>query len=106
MEEDQGKPAEPLTSLPVKVKHVEPPGGAAEVYANYVDISWTSFDLQYRFSHNQRLPNEPEPTNKIEHRATVTLSWAQAKMKVAQSAAIIEKYEALNGEIKLPPTLP
>ncbi len=106
MEEDQGKPAAPLSSPPVKVRHVEAPGGAAEVYANYVDISWTSFDLQYRFSHNQRLPNEPEPTNRMEHRATVTLSWAQAKMLVAQTLAILQKYEQLNGEIELPPKLP
>lgn len=108
MEEDQKKPAAPasLSPAPVKIIYSEPPTGAAQIYANYIDISWTSFDLQYRFSHNQRLANEETPTNKIEHRATVTLSWPQVKSLLLQTADVVKRYENLNGEIQPIPKLP
>lgn len=84
-----------------KIIHCEPASGAQQVYANYVDVSWTVYDVQIRYSHNQRLPDEP-PTNRLEHRATVTLAWPEAKALVGILQDVLDRYEGLNGEILVP----
>jgi hypothetical protein len=89
----------------VKIVHCEPPGGACQVYANHIQLSWTAHDVQFRYSHNHRLPEEP-PTNRLEHRATVTLAWSEAKALLAMLADLIPRYEKANGEIIFPATLP
>ena len=88
----------------VDVVHCEAPGGAAQVYANLFELSWTSHDVQIRLSHNQRLPSEL-PTNRQEHRATVTLAWSETKGLAIALASLLQRYEAENGEIK-PVVLP
>jgi hypothetical protein len=106
MDEEKVKPIEPLSGPPAKTEYREAPGGACSIYANYADISWTAFDIQVQFSHNQRLPNTEVPTNRIEHRATVSLAWPQAKLLAATLVDLIKKYETNNGiispNVKLP----
>ena len=85
----------------IKTELCEAPGGASQIYANYIDVNWTAHDINMRYSHNQRLPAEP-PTNRLEHRATVTLSWTEAKALFRLLGDVITRFEALNGEINTP----
>lgn len=85
--------------LPVNLINCEPPTGVAQVYSNYYELSWTAYDVQIRLSHLQRVP-EVQPTNRIEHRATVTVAWSQLKALTTSLAELVTAYEKLNGTIE------
>lgn len=88
----------------IKIVRTEAPGGVAQVYSNSIDVNWTAYDVNMRFNHNQRLPDS-QPTNRLEHRATVTVAWPEAKELYRVLGGILARYEAANGEIK-PPKVP
>lgn len=90
-----------ITKDNIKVVRSEAPEGVARVYANHIDVNWTAFDLNILFSHIQRL-SEPEATNRLEHRATVSLSWTEAKALHMVLGDILGSFEELNGELKIP----
>ena len=102
---DQAKQPEEPTQPDIKVVNCEPPGGALQVYANNIVLSWTSFDVNMQFSHNQRIIRDT-PTNRLEHRATVTLAWSEAKALALMLTPLIQKFEELNGTINVDIKLP
>ena len=89
----------------IKVVDCEAPGGVSQVYANNVVLSWTNFDVNKRLSHNQRIVGDI-PTNRLEHRATVTLAWSEAKALALMLTPLIQKFEELNGTINVDIKLP
>jgi hypothetical protein len=93
---------------PIKLVTVEKAGGIDHIYANNIVVGVTGYDVTLWFSKLVRLPqHEPtaEPVNQLEHRATVTLAWAEAKALRNVLTETLEKLEKLNGEINPAPKI-
>jgi hypothetical protein len=93
----------------VKLVATNRPGGIDHIYANNVVVGITAYDLVIWFSKLVRLPQHSpgdEPTNQVEHIASVTLAWAEAKALRDMLSDTIAKLEKLNGEINPAPKIP
>lgn len=72
---------------------------APEIYANYLNVSWTLFDV--RFVLGQLVPSEPAAKEfVVEQRGSVTFAWPEAKILRDMLINIVARYEEANGEIK------
>ena len=96
---DEAKPTQ--VTLP-NLKVVKREGGACNIYANYVHLAWTGFDVAIRFYRYVQPITEiqPDVPHILEEQGSVTLAWAEAKalQKVLNEA--LTRYEKANGEIK------
>ncbi len=79
---------------------VTPEGGVCEIYSNFLDVHWTRYDIRLKFA--QVLPGRRPNTWATEQRAAVTLAWPEAKVLRDLLVGLIDKYEKLNGELKIP----
>lgn len=91
------------------VRWVPAPQGIAEVYSNFLFVNWSMTDVRIRFAQlvpTSELPAATPPTVMVERvaqeRAAITMSWIQAKVLRDLLADSISRYEAKNGELKLP----
>ena len=78
---------------------LEIPNNLNAVYSNAVVISQTHSEIIYDFT--QIMPNDPRA--RVQSRIAMTPANAKAFMKALQTN--LERFEAKNGEIVLPPTL-
>jgi hypothetical protein len=78
-------------------------GEVDEIYANLLTLQWTLDDVRMRFAQLVNDPNEPSPGKTFvpvgHERASVTLSWRNAKVLRDSLSELIANYESLNGEI-------
>jgi hypothetical protein len=96
-------------SQPIKLVVVDKPGGVDHVYANHITLGVTAYDVAIWFSKLVRLPQhhpDAQPLNQIEQRSSVTLAWAEAKFLRNALTDVIDKLEALNGEVNPTPKIP
>jgi hypothetical protein len=95
----EGPPTEQLNVL-----LTEPTGGLSEVYSNFIELTWTPYDVHIRFSHAipPNLEIQPESKTIIAHRAAVSVAWAEAKTLRDLLIQVIERFEKVNGEIVQP----
>ena len=90
---------------PIAKEWVQPKSGVVpEIYCNFVNSSWTLFDVRVRLG--QLVPREGEEGFVVEERAAVTFSWNEAKIMRDMLAQLVEAYEKVNGEIKQPRLAP
>jgi hypothetical protein len=84
-------------------KYTEPVDGAAECYANHLQIFWSGIDVTLFFG---KLLHSQESVEKnileIETRTKVTMPWSVAKLVLVSLADSLKRYEEKNGEVKLP----
>ncbi len=90
---------------------VERDGGVFYTYANRVDLDWTAHDIRLRFSERSLLPRDRPggAKERIEERASIALSWSQAKALRDLLDLALDHYEKLNGPIinpRVPRSLP
>ena len=89
----------------VKNLFVEPANGMLRIYGNQFTLDWTASDIRIRFAELNVEPTVKTPgikMVKIEERASVTITWANAKYLRDALADAIVRYENVNGEIKTP----
>ena len=93
-----------VTQTEERLKFVPSPDGVAQIYTNYVDVSWTQFDVRVRLA--QVIPWPPtDPAGKgwvAEERAAVTFAWPHAKLIASILNEVVKTYEGINGEILVP----
>ena len=105
MEQEQGK-----NQPEIKYDWVEPKEGAPEIYGNFLNVSWTLFDV--RFSIGQLVPRKEAELAAgfvVEKRGAVTLAWPETKVLLTMLIDLVARYEKVNGEIKplvIPPSGP
>ena len=94
MEEEKKQPAKP------KFLWVKPKETTPEIYANYLHVSWTLFDVRIQLGH--LIPTGDELTSgfAVEQLGAVTVAWAEAKVLRDALTDLVAKYEKTNGEIK------
>lgn len=73
-------------------------GAVPEIYTNFVNVSWTLFDLRVRLGH--LIPAQDGSGFDAEELAGVTFAWPQAKILAKALTEMVASYEAANGEIK------
>jgi hypothetical protein len=83
-----------------KFKWVKPTEPKPEIYTNFVNTSWTLFDV--RFQLGQLVPSEPGESMVfvVKEQGAVTMAWPQAKNLRDILIGLVESYEQANGEIK------
>jgi hypothetical protein len=109
MSETENAPAQEENVKPVKLIVIDRPEGIQHVYANNLVVAITGYDVTIWCSKLVRMPQHnkaDEPMNQLERRATLTMSWAEAKFLRNSLSDTIEKFEALNGEINPAPKIP
>jgi hypothetical protein len=101
-------PAQPSPAN-VRRESVDAPGGVYHAYINHIVVAYTSYDILLRLGFLERmqefLPSDA-PTLRLENRATVAMAWSEAKALRNMLSDLIQKFEALNGEIKTGVDLP
>jgi hypothetical protein len=101
MEEAHKKPEQPVKFEWVKGKEVMP-----EIYCNYVNASWTLYDVRVVLGQLVPLDNGKNAGFVVEERGAVTVAWPEAKVLRDALIDLVARYEKTNGEIvplKLPP---
>jgi hypothetical protein len=99
-------PAEnPDTNQPVPgFEMTEPQKGVARFYANAVTLTWTGSDMTAHLYEivqpNREIPSQKDAPNQLLHSASVTLTWASAKIFNKQLGEVIERYEKAHGAIR------
>jgi Protein of unknown function (DUF3467) len=104
MDEEQKKPEQPVKFEWVKGKERTP-----EIYCNYVNASWTLYDVRVVLGQLVPRDNGENAGFVIEERGAVTVAWPEAKVLRNALIDLVDKYEKTNGEIvplKLPPPTP
>jgi Protein of unknown function (DUF3467) len=94
-----------LQPVAIRLQVVQQPGGVYRTYANNINLGWTAHDVRIDFADFSRISeHQPSdtPTNRIEERASITLAWTEAKALYEALAQLIHKFEAANGELKVP----
>ncbi len=79
--------------------------GLASVYSNRFDVMWTPHDVKMKFSELIKIvetTTDSPRTNVYEERVHVVVSWIQAKALAVALTELVSRYEAVNGEIKVP----
>ena len=86
---------------------VERDGGVLYTYANNVNLDWTAHDIRFRFAEVTVMPDyRPDRAQfRIEERASIAVSWSEAKTIFELLGKVLQEYETLNGPIQ-PPTAP
>jgi hypothetical protein len=94
MAEEKKQPEKP------KFVWVKPEEATPEIYANYVHVSWSLFDVRLQLG--QLIPTGTDLTSEfvVEQRGAVTVAWAEAKVLRDMLVNMVERYEKTNGEIK------
>ena len=95
-------------TLEPKFEVVEPNNGIYHTYTNHITADWTLFDIHLRFGELAMQPGFKTPgfsVTRLEERACITMSWAEAKNLRELLTDLISRYEDVNGEIK-PPKMP
>lgn len=98
---DAATPAKVDKNVKEFIKH---PEGICEIYTNFIQITWTLFDVRIRLA--QVVPTamkfaEDDPKGFVaEENAAVTMAWAEAKILRDMLVDAVQRYEKTNGEIK------
>lgn len=77
-----------------------------EIYANYVHVSWTLFDVRFQLGQLIPVGEDLQDGFRVEKRGAVSIAWPEAKALRDMLADVVAKFENVNGEIKplkLPP---
>lgn len=86
-----------------KLRFVTSPDGVAEIYANFIDASWTQYDVRIRLAQVISQSDQPGSTEFVaEERAAITMSWPNLKLVNLILAELVKQFEATNGEIPKP----
>lgn len=104
MDEEKKQP-----ETPVKFEWVKRKEGTPEIYSNYVNASWTLFDVRITLGQLVPLDVGSNTGFVVEERAAVTVAWPEAKVLRDALVDLVSRYEKVNGEIKplkLPPATP
>jgi hypothetical protein len=80
----------------VPIEFIEPKDGAPYVYANYVMVSPTQYDIRMTFG---EVLDVKTTGVVIQKRANVTVSWLEAKVLQQILAAQIQKYQETHGPL-------
>jgi len=79
-----------------------PEGGIHRIYTNFVQLTWTVFDLQIRLA--QIIPTSKGPAHPAtvvaEENAAVTMAWGEAKLLRDMLVDAVARYEKENGELR------
>jgi hypothetical protein len=102
---DENKPEEERP----KIKWTRAPEGVFETYSNGTHLAWSLDDVRLRFaqlgqSDKSLTPGDALVSIYIE-KATITLTWRNAKILLVQLSQVIANYEKVNGQIDLEPKL-
>ena len=93
-----------MTSEPEKEQFfvVERDGGVLYTYANNVNLDWTAHDIRFRFSEMTLMPEHRQDrgTHRIEERASITVSWSEAKEIHVLLGRVLRECELRNGPIR------
>ena len=102
MTDEISKPENQAT--PLSVPWTKPEEGICEIYSNFYHLNWTVFDVRIRFG--QIVPNPDDPPESahvtVTEQAAITMPWGQIKALRDMLIDIVGRYEAVNGEIKVP----
>lgn len=95
----------PDTNQPAPTFEIaQPQEGVARIYTNGVTLTWTGSDmtaLLYEIVQpNRDIPSQKDAPNQLLHTASVTLTWASAKIFHAQLGEVIARYEKAYGPIR------
>ncbi len=84
------------------------PDGMFEGYSNYLHINWTLYDLRIRFGNVIPSPDSQPADSKwiISEDAAVSVPWGQAKVLRDMLIEAVQRYESVNGELKIPNLAP
>jgi hypothetical protein len=106
---DEQKPAEVKPADVKPAKWVKSSQGVFETYSNQTHLTWSLDDVKLRFAQLGEANESAGPGDALVtvnvHKATITVSWRNAKILHAQLGLIVGNYEKVNGEINLKPTL-
>jgi hypothetical protein len=86
------------------IEYVSSLDGIKEIYCNSIDVNWTITDVRLRIGQilATRKEHKAESQWVVEERAGVTFSWQQAKHLRDMLIQVVDRFEAVNGEIKTP----
>jgi hypothetical protein len=101
MDEEKKQP-----ETPVKFEWSKRKEGTPEIYSNYVNASWTLFDVRIVLGQLVPLNSGGGAEFVVEERAAITVAWPEAKILRDALTDLVARYEKVNGEIKplkLPP---
>ena len=90
----------PEETKPSELVFVTGEQGAFRTYSNHINILWNAFDVRFVFGDFTGLPDPNDGKIHVETKATISVSWTQAKQISEILAEVIRRYEAANGEIK------
>jgi hypothetical protein len=85
-------------------KTIESRNGVQRFYSNNVDALWTPHDVSVKFSVLTTIKEATDTSPRIhtyEELAIVTVAWTEAKALALMLKDIVDRYEKLNGEIKI-----
>jgi hypothetical protein len=88
------------TKPPELVFDVAKAQSAFGTYSNHINIMWNAFDVRLVFGDFTGLPDPNDGKIHVETKATISVSWPQAKQIAEILADVIRRYEAVNGEVK------
>jgi|SRR5580692_5800907 hypothetical protein len=94
---------------PVKFPWAKRKEGTPDIYCNYVNASWTLYDVRVVLGQLVPVDNGEHAGFVVEERGAVTVAWPEAKVLRDALIDLIARYEKTNGEIKplkLPPNTP
>lgn len=100
-DENKDVHTEPPLSGPFRI--VPSNRGVSEFHANYIDLTWTLYDLRIcvcSIIPARELGSSSEEMFVAKQDAAVTMSWHQAKHLRNLLSQVIEGYEQKNGELK------
>jgi hypothetical protein len=99
---EEEKKESPAADQPIP--WVSVPDGVEDVYANYVQLNWTLYDVRMRFG--QIIPHPQDPPERarwaVLESVAVAVPWGQAKLLRDLLSQVIQKYEEINGPIVIP----
>jgi hypothetical protein len=95
--------ADKQASPPVAWNWTRSPNGFAEIYSNYVSVTWTLFDVRLRLARlvpTAARVGEDLKGFVLEESAALTVAWPEAKVLRDALDDAVRRYETANGEIK------
>jgi uncharacterized protein DUF3467 len=96
----EAAPAAAPHAMPQSFEFVEPSGGHTLVYANHVQIGQSPFDIKLGFG--EMLGTGEGGKARVLSKATVTMTWLEAKVLSDLLSTILAAYESQNGPFTIP----
>jgi hypothetical protein len=89
----------------LKLERYESRHGLYSTHVNNFDALWTAHDVRLIFGEVVQVLTDvatEQKTLSVEQRVAVTMAWSETKLLAAMLNDIIQRFERMNGEIKIP----